>query len=197
MFYVTVQVFWSWFSDSAVDMCALHHNSTKVTLEAMGWKLKAYLLKRVTDQTQLLSSDLSSVECNGVNALEGRLYTIILLLKAHWICSLKFLNSFKHFQPLIEQHVAQHIVRFMNMNDPLSPILFSALQLFVLEKGMQRSINRWLKHIKKDAMTKRNKQHVWDELKDWNYPWPCKNKRQNIKQRSATTYTRMREYGSR
>lgn len=66
---------------------------------------------------------------------------------------LKFRYSYKHFQTLIEQRVAQHIVSFMNMNDPVSPILFTALQLFVLEEEMQKSINRRLKHIRMDAVT--------------------------------------------
>lgn len=92
---------------------------------------------------------------------------------------LKFLNSFKHFQTLIEQRVAQHIVSFMNMNDPLSPILFTALRLFALEEGMQRSINRRLKHTSMDAVTcvmwfwrnETNNTHNSKRRKDWNSPW--------------------------
>lgn len=66
---------------------------------------------------------------------------------------LKCLNSFKHFQTLIKQRVAQHIVSFMNMNDPVPTILFTPLELFVLERGMQKSIKRRLKHITMDAVT--------------------------------------------
>lgn len=103
---------------------------------------------------------------------------------------LKFLNSFKHFQILIKQCVAQHIVSFMNMN---------VVNCFEAIHTGERNAEEHQQMIQMPnigccdicyvVLKKRNK-YVWFKLKDWNPPKSLliKYKRENINQSMITTF---------
>lgn len=112
---------------------------------------------------------------------------------------LKFLNSFKHFQTLIEQRVAQHIVSFMNMNDPLFSHLvycITAIRTGGRNAEEHQQTTQTHKHGCCDmccvVLKKWNKQHAqfW-KIKRLKFPLILnKNEGQNTKQRLPTTSMR-------